>query len=463
MTLIEELKKVCGKDVLTQKEELLPYMRDASYFTGNLPDAVVIATNAEEISNAMRICNKFKAPVTVRGGGSSLTGSSVPDKGGVVISLAKMNKIIEIMPSDNTVVAEAGMRLDELNAQLNKIGFFYPPDPASSMVATIGGSINTKAGGLRGATYGATKEWVLGLQIVLPTGEIVETGGYTLKRSKGYDLTGLITGSEGTLGIITKAILKIWPLPEETGRILAYFEDIKPAGHAISELKARGIIPYIAEFMDRMSMDSITQTKGMKFPEEAQYMLLVDIASSPESLDRMLEHAASIIKESNPISLTTTKDKEEMQRMYEARKGLYSSALSQRDSPEQTVVIGDVVVPVSKLPDTLQEFRNSADEHKLKVVFYGHIGDGNIHANIFADMSKDDIRRRVDDFQLSLGRIALSHGGSVSAEHGIGIEKKELLKMELSARNSDFTLDLMRKIREIFDPNHILNRGKIFD
>ncbi len=463
MTLIEELKKACGEDILTQKEEMLPFMRDASYFTGNAPDAVLIATNAEEISNAMKICNKFRTPVTVRGGGSSLTGSSVPDRGGVVISLAKMNRILETRPADNIVVAEAGMRLDELNAQLNRIGFFYPPDPASSMSATVGGSINTNAGGLRAATYGTTKEWVLGLQLVIPTGEIVETGGYTLKRSKGYDLTGLITGSEGTLAIITKAILKIWPLPEQTGRIIAYFTDIKPTGHAVSELKAKGVIPYIAEFMDRMSMDSITETKGIKFPKEASYLLMVDIASSPESLDRMLEHAAGIIKESKPISITTTKDTKEMEKMYEARKGLYSSSLSQRDSPEQNVIIGDVVVPVSELPDTLQEFRNSADEHRLKVVFFGHIGDGNIHANILADMSNDDIRKRVDDFQLSLGRIALSHSGSVSAEHGIGIEKKELLKMELSAMNSDFTLDLMREIREIFDPNKILNRGKIFD
>jgi glycolate oxidase len=463
MTLLEELRKICGKDVLTKKEELLPYMRDASYFNGKLPDAVVIATSAEEISRVMKICNELKTPVTIRGGGSALTGSSVPDNGGVVISLARMNRILETRPSDNVVVAEAGMRLDELNVQLNKTGFFYPPDPASSMSATVGGTICTNAGGLRAATYGTTKEWVLGLQVVLPTGEIIETGGYTLKRSKGYDLTGLMIGSEGTLGVITKAILKIWPLPEEIGRILAYFQDIKATGHAVSELKARGVIPYIAEFMDRMSMDSITRTKGMKFPQEAQYLLLVDIASSPESLDRLLESAAGIIRDSKPISLITTKDKAEMQRMYEARKGLYSSSLSQRDSPEQTVVIGDVVVPVSELPDTLEEFRKAADDHRLKVVFFGHIGDGNVHANILADMSSEEVRKRVDDFQLSIGRIALNHGGSVSAEHGIGIEKKELLKMELSARNSEFTVEIMRKLRTAFDPNNILNRGKIFD
>ncbi|MEM0156021.1 MAG: FAD-binding oxidoreductase [Thermoplasmataceae archaeon] len=463
MKLVEELEKACGKDVLTKKEELLPYMRDASYFEGKLPDAVVLATSAEEISKVMKICNEHKSHVTIRGGGSSLTGSSVPDGGGIVISVARMNRILEIRPSDNVVVAESGVRLDELNDRLSSIGFFYPPDPASSISATVGGTICTNAGGLRAATYGTTKEWVLGLQVVLPTGEIIETGGYTLKRSKGYDLTGLMIGSEGTLGVITKAILKIWPLPEETGRILAYFRDIRAAGRAISELKSRGIIPYVAEFMDRMSMDSITRAKGMKFPEEAKYLLLVDVASSSESMDRVLDRAAAIIGESMPVYMITTRDKIEMQKMYEARKGLYSSSLSQRDSPEQSVVIGDVVVPVSQLPDALDEFREAADDHGLKVVFFGHIGDGNVHANIFADMGREEIRKRVDAFQMSLGRIALNHGGSVSAEHGIGIEKKELLKMELGARDSEFSITLMRRMREVFDPNNILNRGKIFD
>lgn len=463
MSLAERLRKVCGDNVLTGKEELIPYMRDASYFEGAMPQAVVIPSSEGEISEIMKICNELKVQVTVRGGGSSLTGSSTPAEGAVVISMSRMNRIIETRPADNLVIAEAGVRLDDLNRSLQKIGFFYPPDPASSMSATVGGTICTNAGGLRAATYGTTKEWILGLHVVLPTGEIIETGGYTLKKSKGYDLTGLMTGSDGTLGIITSAILKIWPLPEVTGRILAYFRDIRATGHAVSDLKTRGIIPYVAEFMDRMSLDSIKVTKGLEFPDDAQYLLLVDVASTSESLDRMLNLAAGIINEHDPISLVTTKDREEMQKMYEARKGLYSSSLSQRDSDGQIIVIGDVVVPVSGLPEALEEIRRAADLYRLKVVLFGHIGDGNVHANILADMNDDDVRKRVDEFQVTLAETALRHGGSVSAEHGIGLEKKDLLKIELRERRSEATIDLMRKMKLVFDPNNILNRGKIFD
>jgi len=463
MNLVERLKQVDGISVLTEKEDMVPYKRDASYFTGETPDAVVIPESPAGVSEVMKICNELKVHVTVRSGGTSLTGASVPAEGGVVISMARMNRVIEVKPSDSYVIAEPGVRLDDLNRVLGKAGFFYPPDPASSMAATVGGTISTNAGGLRAATYGTTKEWILGLQVVMPTGQIIETGGLTLKRSKGYDLTALMAGSEGTLGIITRAVLKIWPLPEATGRIMAYFTEIAPAGSAIAELKSKGIVPYIAEFMDRLSLDSIRTARGIQFPEEAKYLLLVDVASTSESLDRVLELAAGIIRTFNPLSLVTTTDREEMDRMYEARKGLYSSSLIQRDTPGEYVVIADVVVPASGLPETLEGIRAAAAESRLKVVLFGHIGDGNIHANIFADLSVEDIRKNVDGFQMSIARIAVAHGGSVSAEHGIGLEKKELLKMELEERKSSYDLDLMRKIKSVFDPNNILNRGKIFD
>ncbi|OWP56811.1 MAG: dehydrogenase [Thermoplasmatales archaeon B_DKE] len=463
MNLVDRLKQVDGISVLTEKEDMVPYKRDASYFTGETPDAVVIPENPAGVSEVMKICNELKVHVTVRSGGTSLTGASVPAEGGVVISMARMNRVLEVKPSDSYVIAEPGVRLDDLNRVLGKAGFFYPPDPASSMAATVGGTISTNAGGLRAATYGTTKEWILGLQVVMPTGEIIETGGLTLKRSKGYDLTALMAGSEGTLGIITRAVLKIWPLPEATGRIMAYFTEIAPAGSAIAELKSKGIVPYIAEFLDRLSLDSIRTARGIQFPEEANYLLLVDVASTNESLHRVLELAAGIIRTFNPLSLVTTTDREEMDRMYEARKGLYSSSLIQRDTPGEYVVIADVVVPASGLPETLEGIRAAAAEFRLKVVLFGHIGDGNIHANIFADLSVEDIRKNVDGFQMSIARIAVAHGGSVSAEHGIGLEKKELLRMELEERKSSYDLDMMRRIKSVFDPNNILNRGKIFD
>ncbi|MEM0130055.1 MAG: FAD-binding oxidoreductase [Thermoplasmatales archaeon] len=463
MGIADRLREIRGLTVLTEKEDLIPYTRDASYFEGSLPDAVVIPSRAKEVADVLKICNDMRVPVTVRGGGSSLTGSSVPSGGGVVINMLSMNRILEVRPSDNYAIVEPGVRLDDLNRSLQKLGFFYPPDPASSMAATVGGTIATNAGGLRATAYGTTKEWILGLEVVLPTGEIIETGSLTLKRSIGYDLTALMVGSEGTLGVITKAILKIWPLPEVTGRIISFFKEIESAGAVIAELKRSGIVPYIAEFMDKISLDSIKETRGIGYPEGAEYLLLVDVASTAESIDRLLRDSEKIVRLFGPISVTVTKDAGEMERMYEARKGLYSSILSQRDNPNQYVVIGDIVVPASRLPDTLKGVREASTRSGLKVALFGHIGDGNIHANIFADMSNEDVRKRVNGFQESIAAIALSNGGCISAEHGIGMEKKDLLRIELERRDSRYSAELMKRIKLTFDPNEILGRGKIFD
>lgn len=463
MLFLEELKKISGDNVLTKKEELIPYLRDASYFEGQFPEAAVLPKSAIEISRIMELCNQYKVPVTVRGGGSSLTGSSVPSRGGLVISMARMNRILETTMSNNYAIAEAGVTLDDFNSHLSKFGFMYPPDPASSMVATIGGTISTNAGGLRAAMYGSTKEWILGLELVLPTGEIVEIGGRTLKRTKGYDLTALIVGSEGTLGIVTKAVLKIWPIPETTARVMAYFKNIRTAGDAISELRSKGVTLYIAEFMDRLCLDSILKTKGLEYPPDAQCLLIVDIASTRESVDRQLELVGKVIKSYDPLKLVITRDSEEMQRIYEARKGLYSTSLSLREKPEDYVIIADIVVPPSNLPDALVEVQRAVENSGLKVSIFGHIGDGNVHANILVDIRDQEQLRKANDFQAQLGKIALSHGGSVSAEHGIGLEKKQLILEEFRERKSEFAVDLMKRIKDAFDPNHILNGGKIFD
>ena len=376
--------------------------------------------------------------------------------------MARFDRIIETSIEDRYVVAEAGVKLDDLNLYLSKFKHFYPPDPASSIAATVGGSISTNAGGLRAAMYGATKEWVLGLEVVLPDGTIIQTGGKVLKRSIGYDLTALMIGSEGTLGIITKAILKIAPIPEKYGRIMVYYKSIEEAGKAISALKKNGITPLIAEFMDRISMDSITHTKGIKFPEEAQYLLLIDISSTEESIDRKLKEAYEILKSTELVEIKLTMDPEEMNVMYQARKGLYSSQLSEREKPGEYVIIGDIVVPASRLPYTLKEIRETIEDYGLKVALFGHIGDGNIHANIFADINNDEQMEKVNSFMMDLGRIALRNEGSVSSEHGIGIEKIELLREEYKYKNSIKNIELMRNIKNIFDPKNILNRGKMF-
>ncbi|MFP3210467.1 MAG: FAD-binding oxidoreductase [Thermocladium sp.] len=464
MSIIDELRKAVGDNhVLTTREDMLPYMRDASYFIGEEPIAVVLPGNTEELSRVVKACYANEVPMYVRGGGTSLTGSSVPMRGGVVISMNRFDKILETSIPDRYVVAEAGVRLDTLNAYLSKFNYFYPPDPASSLAATVGGSLSTNAGGLRGVMYGATKEWVLGMEVVLPTGEVAQFGGRVLKRSIGYDLTALMIGSEGTLGIITKATLKIAPIPRRIGRILVYYESIDAAGRAVAKLKEAGIIPYIAEFMDRISMEAAKKGKGVDYPQEANYMLIIDIASTEESLQKDLESAAEVLKSTSPMSLRITTDPAEMERIYLARKGLYSSLLMERTAPGEKVIIGDIVVPSTEVPATLLDIDNAIRNYGFKVSLFGHIGDGNIHLNIFADTSKENEMRRVSSFLLETGMIAVRHGGSVSAEHGIGLEKKQLLVEEFKARGTLVNLELMRQIKKVFDPKNLLNRGKLFD
>lgn len=462
MDIVNKLKDIVGEHVLTSREDLIPYKKDASFFNGLEPLAVVVPGNVPEVSGVMKFCNDNRIPVVVRGGGSSLTGASILREEGIVLSMARFDKIVETKIEDRYVVAEAGVKIDALNQHLAKFKHFYPPDPASSIAATIGGSINTNAGGLRAAMYGTTKEWVLGLEIVLPDGTVIQTGGKVLKRSIGYDLTALIIGSEGTLGVVTKAILKIAPLPEKYGRIMVYYRSISEAGRAVASLKNRGITPLIAEFMDRISMDSITHTKGIKFLDGAEYLLIIDISSTEESLLKKLNEALEILKKTDIMDIRVTTDPVEMDAMYQARKGLYSSQLNERTSMNEYVVIGDIVVPASQLPDTLNKIKEKINEYGLKVALFGHIGDGNIHANIFADTSNDEMMKKVNGFLMDLGRIALEHEGSVSSEHGIGMEKIELLKEEFRYKKSEKNLELMIQIKKIFDPNNILNRGKLF-
>ncbi len=463
MKIVSELEKISPGNVLTSKENKIPYLRDASYYTGEFPAAVVIPRNTSELSRIMKFCYENDVQVVLRGGGSSLTGSSIPNEECILLSLSRFDKIIEVRVDDNYVIAEAGVRLDFLNDELSKFNYFYPPDPASSRVSTVGGTLATNAGGLHGVMYGVTKNWVLGMEVVLPNGEIVQLGGPTLKRSMGYDLAALMIGSEGTLGIITKAILRILPKPECSGRILAYYRLIEDAGKAVSELKNKGIIPLMAEFLDRISMDSIKQVKDIDYPQGSEYMLLVDIASSVESLSRHLELAAEILRKFDPVNVRITTDAKEMQKMYDARKGLYSSILSQRNSKSDYVIIGDVVVPSSETAGTLKDIQKSIEKHNLQVALFGHIGDGNIHTNIFADVENNEKMVVVEDFQNEVGMIAVKHRGSVSAEHGIGLEKKGLLLREFQQRHTEGTLEVMKIIKNCVDPKNILNRGKMFD
>lgn len=462
MSIALELGKIVGKaGVIDSKEGVRPFSVDKSYLQGALPLAVVKPRSAAQISKIMKLCNKKKINAVVRGGGSALTGSSVPIKNTIVIDMSGLGKILEVQIDDQYAVVEPGVTVDELNKHLSKLNYLYPPEPASSRIASIGGTISTNAGGMRAVMYGSTKNWILGLEVVLPTGEIIQTGGRTLKRSVGYDLTSLFVGSEGTLGIVTKAIVKIVPKPGAIGKIAAYYTKVEDAVSAVERLKHAGMPLIGAELVDRSSIDMLRAYNKLKLPNATNCMLMIDIASTPESLGRMMELAEALLRKSNPIGIEEPKSKARIDSLYHARTELFNTAVEVGKRTGRSVFISDVIVPTSKLPQAVSEINTELKRHDLEVQLFSHIGDGNIHVNIIADKNAeiDKVEELLDRF----AQIALSHQGSVSGEHGIGIEKKELMLKELRKRGSMIELEIMRKIKKALDPNSILNKGKVFD
>jgi len=452
MDFIKELKAIVGSDfVLTDKEQVLPYIKDASYLGGSEPLAVALPGNTQEISRILKLCNDNKVPVYTRGSGTSLTGSSVP-LGGIVLSTSRLDKILEVNIKDRYVIAEAGVRLNDLNSYLAKLNYMYPPDPASDVAASVGGSLSTNAGGVRGAKYGATKEWVLGMEVVLPDGTITWFGEKTLKRSAGYDLAALLIGSEGTLAIITKAILKIAPTPKRDAMLLVFYDSYRRLGDAISMLNQNGIIPLTAEFLDQISMDSV-RSYGIPYPDKASCMLLIITSESTEE-------TIKTVRETSPLEIRVFRDQLEIDAVLKLRKGLYSSLLLQRQNPGQKVILGDIVVPPSRISETLDDIYGAIERSDMKVAVFGHIGDGNVHLNIFTNA---DRLQDAESLLMETAEIAVNHDGCVSAEHGIGLEKRDLLVQEHRARNTNINLELMKKLKVVFDPNNIMNRGKLFE
>jgi glycolate oxidase len=459
MDTLTDLEGIVPGGVVSGREQLIPYLTDASHFEGDQPLAVVFPSTTEQVSSLLAYCSSHGIAVVPRGGGTSLTGASVLKGKGVVVDMLRMDRIIKVSTVDKYAACQPGVRLDDLNETLSRQGHFFPPDPGSSIAATVGGVISTNAGGLRCLRYGTTKDWILGMEVVLPGGEVVQFGNRTLKSRIGYDLTSLIVGSEGTLGIVTSAYLKIANMPEGVSRVVAFYTGIASLGRAVADIRNGSVQPLVAEFLDRKTLEAVARGINFEFPREAQYMLLLDIEGPPEAMDRYLTEVRETLSRSSPIHIVQTKDEEEMRKLYMARKGAY---LKLRRSSGDSVLIGDIVVPPSTLSEVLEEISAAAERMKIYVALFGHIGDGNIHANIFVDMNNKEEADRVGLFHRQLAEIALAHGGSVSAEHGIGIEKRELLQLEYSRRHSEMTVEVMKRIKTVIDPEGIMNPGKVF-
>ncbi|SDD03451.1 glycolate oxidase [Melghirimyces thermohalophilus] len=451
---LRELSKIFAQDqLLTNLSDLHSYSYDASFGT-YLPNAVVQVKNVDEVSAVLKLANRYRVPVYPRGQGTSLSGGPLPVKGGIVMDLSQWKQKLEIYPDDLVAIVSPGVLTSEINKAAEKYGLMYPPDPSSSHVSTIGGNLAENSGGPKGLKYGVTKDYVLGLEVVTPEGEFIRTGGRTIKNVTGYDLTKLIVGSEGTLGVITKAFLKLIPKPPTTQTMMAVFDDLVISGKAISKVLTSGILPAKIELMDRSSIIAVENYRPLGLPVEAEAILLIQLDGHEETLNKEIEETNRIVREVGARETVIPGSREEADQLWQARK-LVSPAIV---TLKPTKVSEDVAVPRSKIPDMIDRLNRIKEKYNIHLVVFGHAGDGNLHPNIICDQRDTEEMIQVEQAVSEIFNAAIELGGTLSGEHGIGTMKSPFMEEELGS----ITLDMMRRIKTAWDPNHILNPGKIF-
>ena len=450
-SIVRDLKKIVGPaNLYTSPEEMVAYSYDATQ-REVLPWAVARPSTVREVSEILVLANRERFPVVPRGAGTGMSGGSVPACGGLVLSLERMNRILEIDEENLIAVVEPGVITGDLQREVEKRGLFYPPDPASHDFCTIGGNVAECAGGLRAVKYGVTKDYVLGLEVVLPTGEIIRTGGRTLKSVAGYDLTKLIVGSEGTLGIATTIILKLLPLPESVRTIAVSFESIEAAAAAVSSIIADRILPRALELMDSAALRAVEKHLGEDISDGAAAMLIIEVDGPPASTEREIERVTEIAGRAGATRVNRAGSEAERERLWKARRSLSPALYAIK--PKK--INEDIVVPRSRIPDILREIGEIAKQHGLLIVNFGHAGDGNIHTNIMID---EGDAPRAEIAVKEIFEAVLRMKGSISGEHGIGLSKAAYLPMELGPD----ALKTMKRIKDALDPNSILNPGKMF-
>jgi len=431
--------------------DLIAYSKDASEH-GHRPDAAVWPATTEEISAILKLANKDRFPVVPRGAGTSLAGLAVPEKGGVILDLGRMNKIISVSVTDRLAIVQPGVVYADLERALAPHDFFFPPDPASGTVATLGGNVATNAGGIKGAKYGTTKDYVLSLQVVLPDGRVMRTGSKCMKSSSGYDLTKLFVGSEGTLGVVTEITLKINPKPSLSSTAMATFEDLEDAGRAVSEIMHSGILPSALEVVDQQTLIAINQNTDLNLPEVEAILIAETDGHTREETQFQLNKVIEIFKKNNASTVKQAATKEEAEALWTARKSAYA-VMSRINS----LAVEDLSVPMSKVPNILKAISDLAKKYDLKIPTVGHAGDGNLHPTISYDGTNPDEVKRVEQASAELFKKVIELGGTLTGEHGIGLAKAPFMHLE----HDPVAMDVMRSIKKSFDPNNILNPGKM--
>ncbi len=452
--VLKSLRAVVGKDnVYTDKSDKITHSYDATR-KSYLPDVVVYAESAGQVSEIVKLANDHLIPILARGAGSGFTGGSLPVRGGIVLVLTKMDRILSIDADNLIAVVEPGVVTSKLQREVEKLGLFYPPDPASKDFCTLGGNVAECAGGPRCVKYGVTKDYILGLEVVTATGEIIRTGGKTLKNVVGYDLTKLFVGSEGTLGIVTEIVLKLLPKPEAKKTMLVQFETIHGAARGVAEIIRAKIIPTTLEFLDAATIGCIRDISPIPLPEECKAVLIIEVDGDREVIERQAAKIMDVIQPLGVLDTRIASTAEESEEIWQVRRNVSSSL--RKVNPDK--FNEDIVVPRSKVPDMISALEGLAEKYNVPIVNFGHAGDGNIHVNIMVDLAEEGMKDRVQKVMDEVFRAALALEGSISGEHGIGTSKMNYLGMEVDSA----TVGYMQRIKSAFDPNNILNPGKIF-
>lgn len=452
--IVQDLKDIVGaENVSSETADRILHAFDATQ-RRFLPEVVVHAESAEQVSRVVRLASEHRIPVLPRGAGSGFTGGSLPIKGGIVVVLTRMNRILEIDADNLTATVEPGVVTGRLQQEVQRLGLFYPPDPASKDFCTLGGNIAECAGGPRCVKYGVTRDYVLGLEVVTPSGEIIHTGGRTMKNVVGYDLTRLFVGSEGTLGIVTRITLRLLPKPEASKTLLVAFATIDGAAQAVSAIIRGRIIPATLEFIDGSAIDCVRRAMDLDLPAACRAALIIEVDGEPDVLERQVTRILEIVGPLGVIETRVATTAEEAEAIWKVRRSISPSL--RKVNPDK--FNEDIVVPRSRVPDMIRALEEISTRYGVPIINFGHAGDGNIHVNVMVDLTKPDMRATVDQVLDEIFRTTVAMGGSVSGEHGIGTAKAPYISLELDPA----TLATMRAIKQALDPHNIMNPGKIF-
>lgn len=453
---IDRLIDILGKKyVLYTPEDLAVYSYDATFAEGS-PELVVLPANTEQVSRVVKLAAGARIPIVPRGMGSGMAAGSVPMvAGGMVVSLTRMNHILEIDTENATVLTEAGVITADLQAAVEAIGLFYPPDPSSIRHSTIGGNIACNAGGPRCLKYGVTGDYVLGLTVVLADGQILRTGGKPIKNVTGYDLNGLFTGSEGTLGLVTEALLKLVAKPGYAKTALAEFASLDDASRTVTAILNAGIVPASIELMDQTAILCIEEAMHLGLNTDVEASLIIETDGTDEqSVLNEIEACAQICEETGARSVKLAQTEAERAGLWKARRSISPSLA--RKAPNK---IGeDITVPRSAIPEVVQRLRGISDRYGLPIVIFGHAGDGNLHPNILFDKRQSDEWEKAEKMVAEIFEASLAVGGTLSGEHGVGMLKRPYMENALGT----VSIDVQRHVKRALDPLNILNPGKIF-